>query len=443
MSKSTNRLVQYFSAIPGFERAVEWIRLTGITGAAQFLVQGLGLLSGILVVRLLPTEEYALYTLGNTMLGVMVVLADSGISSGIMAQGGKVWKDKDKLGDVLVTGLDLRKKFAVGSLLIAAPILIYLLNYHGASWLMSVLIMLSLVPALIGSLSGAIFMVPLKLRQDIPPLQKNIIIESIGRLVLVLSLFLTPFTFIALLASGIPRLVMNIRLKSIAKDYVNWAAEINLQIRRDILKIVKRLMPGAIYYCVSGQISIWLISIFGTTTGVAQIGALGRIAIALTVISNLFGTLVYPRFARLPHQTGLLVKRFIQIQALLFLICGAVVAVVWLFSDEILWVLGDGYENLNFELVLSIIGSCLGLISGAVFKLTTHRNWAVHPGLSIPVSILGIISGAIIMDVSTLQGILLFNIFVVLVQFVLNTSYFAFEIIRHRNKEYIQSPEKE
>ena len=440
MSKPPNRIVQYFSAIPGIERAVEWAKLTGITGLAQFLVQGIGLLSGILVVRLLPTEEYALYTLGNTMLGVMVVLADSGISSGIMAQGGKVWKDKDKLGEVLVTGLDLRKKFAIGSLIIAAPILIYLLNYHGASWLMSALIMLSLVPALVASLSGAIFMVPLKLRQDIPPLQKNIIFESIGRLILILSLFLTPFTFIALLASGIPRLVMNIRLKSLARGYVNWAANINLQIRQDILKIVKRLMPGAIYYCVSGQISVWLISIFGSTTSVAQIGALGRIAIALTVISNLFGTLVYPRFARMPNKSTLLIKRFIQILGLLFLICSAVVLVVWLFSDQILWVLGNGYQNLNIELVLSIIGSCLGLISGAVFKLTTHRNWAVHPALSIPISILGIVIGAIVMDVSTLKGILFFNIFVVLVQFVLNTAYFTFEIIRHRNKEFNQSP---
>lgn len=435
MSKQPSKFAQSVTSLPGFDRAYEWVRLTGITGFSQFFIQGIGLLSGIVVIRLLSTEQYALYTLANTMLGVMVVLADSGIGSGVMAQGGRVWKEKNQLGSVLVTGLDLRKKFAVGSIILAAPILIYLLNSHGAEWYMSILIVLSLVPALIGSLSGAIFMVPLKLRQDIPPLQKNIVKESIGRFVLVLSLFLTPFAFIAILASGIPRLLMNIRLKKISTPYVNWKAPFDSQVRKDILKIVKRLMPGAIYYCVSGQISIWLISIFGTTASVAQIGALGRIALMLTVISTLFGTLVYPRFARLPSNTGLLLKRFIQTIFLLVLICSLVTAGVWVFSDQILWVLGDQYGGLQYELVLSIIGSAVGLLSGAVFKLTTTRNWAVHPALSIPISVLGIIAGAIIMDVTTLEGILLFNIFVVTVQFLLNTSYFFFEIIRHRKLE--------
>ena len=113
----------------GFDssRTKEWLRLTSITGGTQLLIQAIGLLSGIIVIRLLPTTEYALYTLANTMLGTMVVLADSGIGSGVMAESGKVWKDKEKLGVALVTGLDLRRKFAAGSLLVAAPILIYLL----------------------------------------------------------------------------------------------------------------------------------------------------------------------------------------------------------------------------------------------------------------------------------------------------------------------------
>lgn len=75
-------------------RAGEWAKLIAITGSAQVMVQAIGFISGILVIRLLPTHEYALYTLANTMLGTMTLLADGGIATGVMSQGGKVWQDK-------------------------------------------------------------------------------------------------------------------------------------------------------------------------------------------------------------------------------------------------------------------------------------------------------------------------------------------------------------
>ena len=71
-----------------------WFKLAGITSLAQLFIQAIGLVSGILVIRILPTDEYALYTLANTMLGTMIILANSGISVGVTAQGGKVWQDK-------------------------------------------------------------------------------------------------------------------------------------------------------------------------------------------------------------------------------------------------------------------------------------------------------------------------------------------------------------
>ncbi len=435
MPDSRFRFFAFAQGIPGYTKLIEWAKLTGITGGTQFLIQAIGLLSGILVVRLLPTEEYALYTLANTMLGVMTILADGGIGSGVMAQGGRVWKVRDKLGGVLNTALELRKKFLVGSFLVGAPILIYQLHHHGASNWTTVLIVLSLVPALVGALTGSVFAVPMKLHQDITPLQKNLIKENFGRLMMIFTLFIFPWTFIAILASGIPRMYLNISLKKKSKGYVDWSAKEDPVVRRDILKIVKRILPGAIYFCVSGQISIWLISFFGDTASVAQIGALGRIAVMLTVVNTLFGTLVYPRFARMPgNDRSKILKRFFQIIGLMLIICSLIIAGVWMFSDQILWILGNQYANLNYALLLSIIGSCTGMVSGAVFKMTTHRNWAIHPAVSIPISIASIIVGALLMDVSTLEGVLKFNIFVVFTQVVLNLGYFLFEISRFKSQ---------
>lgn len=402
----------------------EWFMLSGITGGTQIIIQIVGLLSGIVIIRILPTDEYALYTLANTMLGTMVVLADGGISSGVVAESGKVWQDKKKLGTALSTGLDLRKKFAVGSLFVASPFLMYLLHHHGAPWWMSLVILISIIPAFISSLTGVIFRIPLQLKQDIKPLQKNQLIENLARFATVFSLLILPWTFIALLGSGIPRLFTNIRLRKYSIGYTDWSQKPNIEVRKRILKVVKRLMPGAIYYVISGHISLWLISILGSTESVAQIGAIGRIALMLTVIDQLFGTLIYPRFARLPALSTKLLTRFLQILTGLTIVCGGVVFAVWLFSNQILWVLGDSYSNLNYELVLAIIGSCLVMISGGAFRMSTQRGWAIHPGVSIPVNILSIATGIMILNVSTLVGVLYFNIFTASIQVIMNAGYF-------------------
>ena len=133
-----------FKQHPKYDTIANWGKLISITGSSQVIVQAVGFASGILIIRLLPVQEYAFYTLANTMLGAMTILSDGGISTGVMAQGGKVWEDKQKLGKVLVTGLQMRKKFAVVSMIISLPILLYLLIHNGASWLTSFLIILSI-----------------------------------------------------------------------------------------------------------------------------------------------------------------------------------------------------------------------------------------------------------------------------------------------------------
>src|SRR5215469_17962754 len=69
----------------------------------QGVVQLVGVITGIAVVRLLTTEEYGLYTIANTMLGALVVLGDGGIGSATLGIGGRVWQDAARLGRVIHT----------------------------------------------------------------------------------------------------------------------------------------------------------------------------------------------------------------------------------------------------------------------------------------------------------------------------------------------------
>ena len=409
---------------PKYAKIFHWTKLIAITGSAQAIVQATSLLCGILVIRLLPTQEYAWYTLANTMLGTMSVLADGGISAGVMALSGKVWQDGDKMGVILATGLDLRKKFAIVSLLVAIPILVYLLLQNGAGWLTVILITACLMPAFFAALSDSLLEIIPRLKQDIAALQKNQLTVAVGRLLLSgVTLFLFPFTFIAIFAAGMPRIYGNIRLSKIVDTFVNKDQKPDADIRKNILKIVKRLLPGSIYYCLSGQIIIWLASFFGNTSSIAQIGALGRLAMVLSLFSVLFNTLVTPRFARLPNDRSILLNRYLKILVGLIFFGIVIISICYIFSTQALWILGNKYKNLKNEFILSMIAGYIVMFAGVLFSINTSRGWTINPFFWIPFNIVIIGLGTMLFDISSIKGLFAFNIIIMAVEVIIYTAY--------------------
>lgn len=393
--------------------------MISVTGSYQIAIQSIGFIGGILIIRLLTVQEYAFYTLANTMLGAMTILSDGGISSGVMSQGGKVWGNKKKLGSVLVTGLQMRKKFGVISLLVCLPILFYLLMHNGANLTTTFLIILAIIPAFFAALSDTLLEIPLKLNQSIVPLQRNLIVASIGRLFLIIStIFLFPFAYFSILAGGIARIYGNFKLKKITNSFADLSQPEDALVKEEISTIVKRSLPGNIYYCLSGQISTWIISIFGNVVFIAQIGALGRISSVFNILLVLFATLVVPRFARIQDQPKKILQHYSKIIISFLVISFLLVALTYLFSDQILWILGKNYQGLNSELTLLITTTTITMVMSAAVSLCLSRGWVLHYYISIVSSLLPIILGCYIFDISTLKGILYLNIFVALVQMI-------------------------
>jgi len=417
-------IIQHLKAPQQRAKFLEWGKLVTITGSAQVLVQALGFVGGILVIRLLPTQEYALYTLANTMVGTMLLLADGGIATGVMSQGGRVWQSREQLGTVLATGLELRRKFATASLLLALPAMLYLLRHHGASWPMTIFISVALVPAFFTTLSGTLLEIAPKLHQRIAPMQRFQVESSMGRVALLsLSLVVCPWAPVAVLAGSIPQLWSNWRLRKLTTAYADSSQPADPEVRREILSKVKRLLPDAIYYCFACQFAVWLISFYGSTAAVAQLGALGRLAVALSLFTTLFAALVLPRFARLGDQPAQLLRYFTRLVAGLLALSACLVAGTWLLSTPILWVLGKQYAGLTPELVLMMIGKCLSMVASLTFLLCTSKGWIINPLVSIPISLLSIGCGVLFIDITSLQGIFKLDIFVAAVQLLMHITY--------------------
>src|SRR6267143_5634783 len=120
------------SSTPLIRRALHRAKVVSNFAFVQGVVQLIGFCSGILLVRWLDQREYAYFTIANTMQGTVSLLADIGVSVGLVSIGGRVWQDRHRFGELINTGLAVRKKLAAAAAIIVAPILYAMLVRNGA-----------------------------------------------------------------------------------------------------------------------------------------------------------------------------------------------------------------------------------------------------------------------------------------------------------------------
>src|SRR5256885_17222369 len=86
---------------PIIRSALQRARVVGNFAIVQAVVQGVGFLSGILLIRLLDQREYAYFTIANTMQGALNTLADIAISVWVVSIGRRLCQDPDRFVPLL------------------------------------------------------------------------------------------------------------------------------------------------------------------------------------------------------------------------------------------------------------------------------------------------------------------------------------------------------
>lgn len=369
-------------------RCLNWFKLLSVTGGGQGLVQLIGFITGIVVIRFLSVDQYAFYTLANTMLGTMGILANGGIAAGVMVQGGKVWQNRERLGAVVACGIQLRRTFAFFSFAVAGPVLVWLLLRNGASWWVALGIAAAVVPAFVATLSSRIFNTPLRLHQQVWPLQRISVGANLLRLAGTLPvLFAWPAAIGALLVNGLAEIFANLRLRSAAAPYADFRAAPDPETRTHIVAMVRRVLPNAIYFSFSSQLGVFLVSFFGSAVAIAELGALSRIGMALALVKAVVMTLIVPRFTKLLEESPLVVRRFSQVQGMLWILAGPLLLLVYFFANPILWILGPEYAGLQWELLLMTAGSLVALAAFTTERLNESRGWVIPPHFFIPAAL--------------------------------------------------------
>jgi len=406
---------------PILRRAFDQARRIGNYALVQAAVQIIAFSSGILLVRWLPQREYAFFTIANAMQATLMLLADIGISVGLISIGGRVWQDRHRFGELINTGLAVRKKLAAGAVVIVAPILYAMLARNGASAIYTLLLIAFVLAGFSIQLSVDIFSVVPRLRSDIGRIQKIDFTCAIVRLLLILGLvYLFATAGLAVTIASVTFLLQYFLLRAYAAKVVDLKADENAEDRQEIVRLIKNLAANAVFYCFQGQITVFLISFFARrAASVAEVGALGRLAMIFTVLTNLLINIFVPAFARCQDRRKLRYL-YAAIAGGVILFSAAVLGGAALFPDQFLFVLGNRYTHLHRELLLMIGVAVISAFSGTLWLLNASKAWVSGAWLYIPLTLATQIVLIPFTDFSTVAGVLIFNLISAVPSLLLN-----------------------
>src|SRR5207237_1541827 len=156
---------------PYLRRLIRSGRVVGSFVTVQVIVQMIGFLSGILLIRILEQREYAFFTIVNTMQGTLNLLADVGVSIGLVSIGGRVWQDRSRFSQLISTALYLRRRLALLAMIAVTPLLYFMLAKNGASLNYTALLIIFVLIGLDIQLDVGVLGVIPRLRSDVRVIQ--------------------------------------------------------------------------------------------------------------------------------------------------------------------------------------------------------------------------------------------------------------------------------
>ena len=408
------------ASAPVIRRALHRARVVGKFAVVQGIVQMVGFLSGILLIRHLDQREYAYFTIANTMQGTLNTLADIGISVGLVSIGGRVWQDRNRFGQLIKTASNLRRKLGAIAAIVITPILFFMLVKNGAPLPYTfVLIALVLAGLAVQLALGVLGVVP-RLRSDVGRIQTIDFVGAAVRLVVLVALLYLFLNSAVAVAVGSATLFLQYwMLRRYAAAVIDFDAPENEEDRHAMERFIRHLAANAVFFCFQGQITIFLLGFFGRVNSIAEVGALGRLGMVFTVLTNLLTNVFGPAFARCQDPKRLR-WQYAAIVGGVTAFSLVLIAAAAFFPGAFLFVLGAKYAHLERELVLMVGGAVVGALTGTFWTLNASKAWIAGSWLYIPLTLGTQIILIPITDFSSVRSVLMFNLLSAVPNLVLN-----------------------
>lgn len=361
--------------------------------SGQGFVSSVNILVGIFFIWWLPIEDFALYVLVLFLQTVSSAFSDLGISSGVNTLvSGKI-KDRTSHSVTLDAAWKLWRRFIPVAILSVSVLAFFVFTPLIQGWRASIF---ACFAVLCGILQTRINVQKsfLNAHSDAKNLLRVGIAECFPRLILSPLCFLLPHVEIALLINliGISSALFLVRqLTSHIKRDVQKS-------RKDgtgLEKFVSPLIPSVVYSVFQGHLGILILSMYGFSNMVAEVGALGRISQILGVLLLLNPFWVQPRFAKITDRLKFCYET-LKVILILGLLSALIFLSAYLIPNFWLWFLGENYQASGADLPVAIGSMILYSASAVLYTITLSRkatkgqSWSIVLGLGFQIVFLWI-----------------------------------------------------
>jgi len=387
---------------------MRWLRLSSLVGVSQIAVQVISALTGVMLVRNLSKSDYALITISGSLLATLNLLADGGIGSAITAMCGRAMPNLSAVSSVIRACLAARNRLAWLSLLLTLPAFYWLLTSAGLS-ISGTLLLLGFGAVTVWPSTDVKFLtVPLRIMGHVHETQQIDMAGVAVRFLLTGAVILAGFgevmpAFIATVCSSwVQSWLVHRRLRK----RINTFAPSSEKDIHEVNTFVRSLYANHIFFCIQGQIATWIISWTSGADQIADIGALGRLAVIFSILAALYHYIVMPNLAATRSVRELRWKFCLTFAVTLGAI-SALITLAWIFPQPFLWVLGGDYNHLGHELLLMFVAQALSFANGILWMFLQVRGWIEKVWLNIPLSLLGYAVSASLFHLNTAAGVLM------------------------------------
>lgn len=408
-------------------------RLARLTSLAttQLVVQSIGFVTGILLIRHIEQSEYGYYTLAVSMASVGTILTDLGLATAVLSTGGPLTAQRPELGSLVADAIALLRRTLVFSLGLLLPCFAWVLFRQGAAApQVAALVILTLATIAFNARAGIAMSVTRLLGHVGTQQRLDLAINSAKLVIIATAATFLLDSSVACLVNLAAAIVLASALRRHLHGHVVVPRRPPERYQPSLRAQMWKLAPNSIYFVVNGQLALWLLGIFGNVDRVAEVGALGRLGAIFVVIGTVFAALVMPFFAR-EESPSAVEAAFLSLNGFFAAVLALLLAIASLFPSTLLWVLGARYGHLDEELAWMIAASTLTAWGGAVYGAGCARGWVLPLPLVMSSGLLSTFGAAALVDVTTVRGSLQIGVATALVSLLCAVGYLVWRSRRH------------
>ncbi|NVJ86003.1 MAG: oligosaccharide flippase family protein [Algoriphagus sp.] len=384
------------------------VKLLTSFATGQLASQFLQVLTGFLVIRWMTKEDFGQFTLAFAVQNTFGMLVEMGLSSAFLAFIGDKHTDPVQVSRYFNAVWYWRKKL----FLVIAPLSLvaFILLTYDKNWtlLTQALLFLSIPLAIYYQGFSSFYSVVLRIKSEIGAVYKIQVGAAIFRLVIVLALYgvswLSGWIYLWLNAATI--VLTGLALAPLANRYRDLRTEADPESRKQVLQYIKPSMLGISFSAIQSQMTVILISIFGKTSSIADIGALGRLGQLFTFLNAFNGMILQPWFAKM--SIGKVLKNTLFVVGTIGIGLGVFTVFSFYYPQVFQWILGKQYDNLAKEFGYSVLIACIGYISAIFLLISGTKKWVYWWSNILYIILFFLINtlGIVFLDLSTVMGII-------------------------------------